>query len=383
MKIGFDGRPLFTPTRGIGVYMWRLLENLLDLDLQINVSLHLRREVKELFSHGYLGIGPSIQARYPERVSICERRFPPIRVLRWIWRSSNFLPLDRTLGGVDIYHSTNFVTPPLRKARSIVTIYDLIMLFPEFHVPLYPRKELARYIDRADVIIAISENTKRDIISLFGVPEEKVRVILLAADERFRCMTDNEAIQNVLKRAGIAGEYILYTGPMELRKNVPALVQAFGILKAEKRIPHRLVLAGSKGGGLYAEIMEIIRAHGLEKDVVFTGYVADEDIPCLYNNASVFAFPSLYEGFGLPPLEAMACGCPVVTSNTSSLPEVVGDAGLMVDPECPEELAEAMGRVIEDTGLRSKLRERGLRRAAEFSWKRCATETLAIYRELL
>lgn len=382
MKIGFDGRPLFTPTRGIGVYMWRLLENLLDLDPQIHVSLHLRREVKEFFSHGYQGVGPSIQAKYPERVSICERRFPPIRVLRWIWRSTNFLPLDRALGGIDIYHSTNFVTPPLRKARGVVTIYDLIMLFPEFCVPLYPREELKRYIDRADSIIAISEHTKRDIINFFGVPEEKVRVILLAADDRFRCIADNEAIQKVLERFGIEGEYILYTGPMELRKNVPTLVRAFAILKAEKRIPHRLVLSGNKGGGLYDEITEIIRTLGLEKDVIFTGYVSDEDLPYLYNGASVFAFPSFYEGFGLPPLEAMACGCPVVTSNTSSLPEVVGDAGLMVDPDRPEELAEAMGRILEDSGLRSELRERGLRRAAEFSWRRCAEETLAVYREL-
>lgn len=382
MKIGFDGRPLFAPTRGIGVYMWRLLENLLDLDSDLLISLHLRREVKELFSHSYQGVGQSIQAKYPERVSICEKRFPPIRVLRWIWRSSDFLPLDRVLGGIDIFHSTNFVTPPLRNARSVLTIYDLIMLFPEFFVPLYPREELKRYIDRADSIIAISEHTKRDIINFFNVPEEKVRVILLAADERFRCIEDKEAIRKTLDIYGISDEYILYTGPMELRKNVPALVRAYSILKTENKISHKLVLAGNKGGGQYKEIMDIISSDGIENEVIFTGFVADDDLPYLYNGASVFAFPSLYEGFGLPPLEAMACGCPVVTSNTSSLPEVVGDAGLMVDPNRPEELAEAMWRILEESELRAELRERGLKRAAEFSWRRCAEETLAVYREL-
>ncbi len=382
MKIGFDGRPLFTTTRGIGVYMWRLLENLLEMDPELLVSLHLRREVKEWFTHGYQGLGPAIQAQNPDRVFICERTFPPIRVLRWFWRSSDFLPLDSSLGGIDIYHATNFVTPPLRKARGVVTIYDLIMLLPEYCVPLYQKAELKRYISRADTVISISEHTKRDIITTFGIPEEKVRVILLAADERFRPLDDKDAIQRVLSRYGVAGDYILYTGPMELRKNVPALVKAYALLKAEKNVPHNLVLAGNKGGGHYEEVMAIIQREGLEKSVLFTGFVADYDLPYLYNGASLFAFPSLYEGFGLPPLEAMACGCPVVTSNTSSLPEVVGDAGLMIDPTRPEELAEAMGRILEDRALHGELRERGLARAAEFSWKKCAAETMDVYREL-
>jgi glycosyltransferase involved in cell wall biosynthesis len=363
--------------------MARLIENMLALDPEMHIVLHLRKRVKELFSWHYQGAGTTIQARYPGRISVCERQFPPIRVLRWIWRSSDFLPLDRTLGGIDIYHSTNFITPPLRKARGVVTIYDLIMLFPEFGVPLFPREELRRYIERADAILAISEHTKRDIIHFFNVPEDKVRVTLLAADERFRCIADPEGIRSVLGRFGIEGDYVLYTGPMELRKNVPAIVRAFATLKVEKRVPHRLVLAGNKGGGCYDEVLEIVRTLGLENDVIFTGFVPDEDMPYLYNGAALFAFPSLYEGFGLPPLEAMACGCPVVTSNTSSLPEVVGDAGLMVDPHRPEELADAMGKILGDSALRAELREKGLRRAAEFSWRRCAEETLAVYRFVL
>ena len=241
---------------------------------------------------------------------------------------------------------------------------------------------MKRYISRADTVISISEHTKRDIISTFGIPEGKIRVILLAADERFRLIDDTVATGCVLNRYGITGEYILYTGPMELRKNVPTLVNAFAILKKEKKIPHFLVLAGNKGGGQYDEVMGIIQKEGLVKSVIFTGFVADDDLPYLYNGASLFAFPSFYEGFGLPPLEAMACGCPVVTSNTSSLPEVVGDAGLMIDPTRPEELAEAMGRVLEDRTLHAELRERGLARAAEFSWRRCAAETMDVYREL-
>ena len=162
---------------------------------------------------------------------------------------------------------------------------------------------------------------------------------------------------------------------------MPALVRAFCQLKQETGIPHRLVLAGKKGWifeSIYTEVEQL----GLQDEVIFTGYVPDEDLPYLYNGASLFAYPSFYEGFGLPPLEAMACGCPVVTSNTSSLPEVVGDAGLMVDPLRSDELAGAMARVLEDSDLAAAMRTKGLARAATFSWERCARETLSIYRDV-
>jgi glycosyltransferase involved in cell wall biosynthesis len=274
------------------------------------------------------------------------------------------------MADIDIYHGTNYVIPPLRRVPGVVTIFDLIMLFPEFGVSTFRREELKKYIDRADSVICISDHTKNDLINFFNVPDDKIRVTLLAADESFKIISDNDAVIKVTQRLGIEGDYLLYTGTMDARKNILNLVRAFSILKTEKRIHHKLVLAGKKGW-LYNEILKIVQTVGLDKDVIFTGYVADEDMPYLYNGAELFAYPSLYEGFGLPPLEAMACGCPVVTSNTTSIPEVVGDAGLMVDPHS-----------LEDSALRSELSERGLKRASEFSWKRCASETLEIYRNL-
>lgn len=381
MLVGIDGQALFAPTTGIGVYVRKLMDEMLAMNGDMRFAVHVPIPAGKMLAFGE-SVRVSAAERFPERVALYERRFPPAKLLRWIWGNSNFLPLDRTLADVDLYHGTNFVMPPLRSTKGVVTIYDLIMLFPDFGAPNYSRSELKRYIDRADVVIAISEHTKQDVIDFFQIPAQKLRVTLLAPDERFRIVTDHVLVEEAKRKFGIQGDYILYTGTLEPRKNVANLVRAFSLLKNQEKISHRLVIAGKKGW-LYEQLAAEARDLGIDRDVVFTGFVPDEDLPCLYNGASLFAFPSLYEGFGLPPLEAMACGCPVVTSNSSSLPEVVGDAGLMVDPRSPEGLAEAMGRVLGDSGLANELREKGLRRAAEFSWRRCAAETLAVYRELL
>lgn len=380
MRVGIDCRSLLSVKTGIGVYTDRLVRELeSDGDFAFTGYLPIPflnpRKRKAALNE--------ISQTHPH-LKLITQTFPPPKIQRLIWAHSNLVPIESVIGGVDIFHSTSFVMPPLRRAKGVVTIYDLtFMITPEHHVKGIQgfAKQIHTYADRADSIIAISEHTKRDIVQHLKVPAERVRVTLLAADERYRVLDDAAGMDRILTKFGIDREYILYTGTLEPRKNVPTLIRAYAALKHEQKIPHRLVLAGKKGW-LYDEIMESIRSLGLEKDVIFTGYVPDEDMPYLYNGASVFAYPSFYEGFGLPPLEAMACGCPVVTSNTSSLPEVVGDAGLMVDPNHPEELAEAMGRILGDSGLRMALREKGLLRAAGFSWRRCAEETLAVYRDV-
>ncbi|MBK5273826.1 MAG: glycosyltransferase family 4 protein [Desulfuromonadales bacterium] len=380
MKVGIDCRSLLAAKTGIGVYTDRLLHGLAECSgLKLKCYLHLpflnpnkiRRALTEV-------------AQAHQRVEIVSQSFPTPKIQRLIWSYTDFMPVETIIGDVDIFHSTSFLMPPLRKAKGVLTIYDLtFMLFPEYHLTemqAYTR-HIRKYAERADCIIAISDHTKRDIVEQLDFPDERIRVTMLAADERYHIVNDPDAISSVKSKFGIDGDYILYTGTLEPRKNIPTLIRAYALLRNERKITHRLVLAGKKGW-LYKEILESVRTLGLERDVIFTGFVADEDMPYLYNGAELFVYPSFYEGFGLPPLEAMACGCPVVTSNTSSLPEVVGNAGLMVDPNRPEELAEAMGRILEDSELRAKLREKGLRRSAEFSWKRCAEETLAVYREL-
>ncbi len=366
---------------GIGVYTDRLLSGLSEYDdLALKCYLHLPSRQADQGRKVLDDI-----ARTHPTVELVTRTFPRPKIQRLIWSYSDLMPIEAILGPVDLFHGTSFIMPPCRSAKGVLTIYDLtFMLFPAYHDRGMQAvtRHIRRYAGRSDCIIAISEHTKRDVMEHLRIPEERIRVTMLAADERYRVIDDAAATSAVLTKFGVDREYILYTGTLEPRKNIPALIRAYAALKEEMAIPHRLVLAGGKGW-LYDGIMESVRTLGLEKDVIFTGYVPDGEMPYLYNGAAVFAYPSFYEGFGLPPLEAMACGCPVVVSSSSSLPEVVGDAGLTVDPHRPEELAEAIGKVLTDGSLRSALREKGLRRAAAFSWKRCVAETLTIYQELL
>lgn len=380
MILGIDGSSLLSAKTGIGIYTDRLLcgiRSCSDFTVKIYLPMPFINPAKRNNSID------AIIKNYPD-VEIKSHVLPTPKMQRWIWGHSDFLPIERFLGPVDLYHGTSFVMPPLHHAKGIMTIYDLsFMLFPQFHTREMQAftKNIRRYAERTDCIIAISEQTKQDIVSLLNVPEMKVRVTLLAADTRYRVIDDTHRIASVAATYGIDREYILYTGTLEPRKNVPAIIRAFQSIKRELNVPHRLVLAGKKGW-LYDDIFTEVRALGLEQEIIFTGYVPDEDLPFLYNGADLFVYPSFYEGFGLPPLEAMACGCPVISSNTSSLPEVVGTAGIMVDPRKPEELAAAMARVLGDSDLANGMRRQGLERAATFSWDRCARETLSIYRDV-
>ncbi len=386
MIIGIDGKALLMQKSGIGIYTDRLLKSLLTISPELGCKLYLPFSLRHLLwqreeQGAYL---EGLREDFPERTELMARFFPPPKLQRWLWSFSERFPVEGVLGEMDLYHATNLVLPPRRKAKGILTIYDLtFILFPGHHGRGMQAltRDIRTYIGRADCIIAISEQTKRDVVALLGVPAERVVVTLLAADERCRVIEDRALVERVVGRYGVGRPYILYTGTLEPRKNVPTLIRAFHALKQEMGIPHRLLLAGRKGW-LYDEVFAVVKRLGLTEEVIFTGYVPDDDLPHLYNGADLFVYPSLYEGFGLPPLEAMACGCPVVTSNTSSLPEVVGNAGLMVDPTRVDDLAEAMGRILGDASLASDLRAKGVSRAAHFSWQRCAAETMAVYRQV-
>lgn len=267
--------------------------------------------------------------------------------------------------------------------QNILTIHDLTpFIVPEYHPlsrSLLYKALLGRTLKFADRIIAVSEQTKKDLINAMNVPEEKIKVIYEAANEQFMPM-DKAYCRNSLSRYNITDPFILYVGTLEPRKNIPKLIKAFYKIK-KLGINHKLVIAGKKGWN-YKEIFETIKNLKLQTDVLFTGYMPEEDLPILYNAADLFVYPSLYEGFGLPPLEAMACGTPVITSNTSSLPEVVGDAGVIVDPCNVGGLANVMYEVLINESLREDMRTKGLERARMFSWERTAKETLQAYEGL-
>ena len=266
--------------------------------------------------------------------------------------------------------------------RNVITICDVTpLLFPECHGRMnvwHHRFILPHILKRAGGIITISESSKRDIVARYGVLPEKVTVTPLAADRRFRPVPSGVPGEEV---ARLPRPYLLNVGTLEPRKNLEGLLRAFALAR-RKNLPHKLVITGAKGWGT-SRLAPLVRELALEESVIFTGFVVDEDLPHLYARADFFVYPSLYEGFGLPPLEAMASGTPVITANCSSLPEVTGAAALLVDPRNVEELAAAMTTMAFDSALRERLRGEGMKRAEMFSWERTAEATVAVYRQVL
>jgi glycosyltransferase involved in cell wall biosynthesis len=231
-------------------------------------------------------------------------------------------------------------------------------------------------------IIAVSDNTRKDCEKYLHIPREKIRVIPEAADPDFRQHKDIDTVRSrIATRFGIEPPFLFYTGSMMPRKNICRLIEAFRILK-RKSYPHTLVIGGPDTS-CPKDLREIITNENLQRDVLFTGYVTKEDLVDMYNAAEIFVYPSLYEGFGIPPLEAMACGTPVVTSNTSSLPEVVGDAGRLVNPNDTREIATTIEDLILDEGYRAELSKKGMARAGMFSWERTGKETWKVYEEVV
>jgi glycosyltransferase involved in cell wall biosynthesis len=288
---------------------------------------------------------------------------------------------DRYVPGAEVFHATEHLLIPLSpKIRRVITVHDLIFKrFPEHHKrlnSLYLNTAMPLYLRQADHIIAVSHCTKSDIVNDYGIDPAKVSVIYEAAAPFFKPPSP-ERILDMREKFGLWGRYLVTVGTIEPRKNLNRLVQAFVILR-ERDPDLRLVVVGVDGWlfeSFYNEIKDI-HPHGT---VFRPGYVTDEDLPAMIAGASCAVTPSLYEGFGLPVLEAMACGTPVVCSRTSSLGEIAGDAAVLIDPESLESLTEGLRQVLMDDDFAASLREKGLKRAAEFSWGRAARETWQVY----
>lgn len=272
--------------------------------------------------------------------------------------------------------------PPFASGKNALVVYDTAVDdFPQAMRP-YTRflfkTALMLSIKKADKIITISDFSKQRIMSLYKVNEKKIEIVPCGFLEKtFHNKYPAEDIDKVLSKYKIEGEYFLFLGSLEYRKNIQRLIKAYYKFKKKHNNAPKLVVAGGKGY-LYENILQLVNEHGLKDDVVFTGYVQDGDVPILMSGAMAFCFPSLYEGFGLPPLEAMACGTPVITSNTTSLPEVVGDAAITVDPKSVSEIEKALSDVFESEDLRKSLSEKGLIQCQKFSWEKSAKRLLKI-----
>jgi len=367
MRIGIDARLLFYNRAGIGQYILRLIEALAQIHSNDNTFLIL-------------------QSRKDKSSAINANGF--LRKSLWTPSHNRFeqlaLSFEISRLGLDLLHSPDFIPPFKRNCKSVITIHDLaFLLYPHFLT-----KESARYygqIDQAwrntDHIIAVSEATKQDSIKMLGVPEKKITVIHEAANPIYQPVDRNKARQFTQKKFGIDQKFILFVSTIEPRKNLPNLLKAYRRLRNEYKRKELLVLVGGNGW-LWEEVYETVDRLNLKDHVVFLGHVSSEDLVYIYNAARLFVHPAFYEGFGLPPLEAMSCGVPVIVSNTSAFPEVVSDAGIMINPHDVDGLTVAMWRALTDEALRQDLIDKGLKRAKIFSWERAAIETLEVYRKL-
>lgn len=265
-------------------------------------------------------------------------------------------------------------------------VYDLTPLllegaYPE-HFRVRFRLQVADAVKNADRIITISQSAKKDIMDYFKADPEKIEVIYPGFDESvYNAEKDVEADNRVLERHGIKSPYILFLGAFEPKKNIPRLIEAFEKVKKGGDVPHRLVLGGKRSWN-DKEVFDKIAGSDVKNEIDYIGYVPYRDLPALMRNAAMFVFPSLNEGFGMPPLEAMACGAPVITSNVSSLPEVVGPAGILVDPDNVDEMADAIHKIAVDSNLREELGRKGLEQARLFSWRKSAENVLAVLAQI-
>ena len=367
MRIGIDARITYYSRAGIGQYTRQLIRALAQVVTDDEVLILQSKKDKKPLVEG----------------SPCFRQ-------RSLWTPSHHrleqltLPLELAWHDLHLLHSPDFIPPFHRRFKSVITIHDLAFL----QFPNMLTRESARYygqIDQAtrsaDHIIAVSESTKRDIVRLLGVNDQRITVIHEAANPFFRPLDRAQAADWVAQKFGIVGSYVLFTSTIEPKKNLGTLLKAFRQLLDSYHVDAKLVVAGERGW-FYENIFEMVNDLKLDDQVIFLGRVSNCELLQLYNAASVLVHPALYEGFGLTPLEAMTCGTPVIVSNVSSLPEVVGDAGLLVAPEDVEHMAVSMWRVLKNPEKQQELREKGLQRAKNFSWARTAKQTLALYHRL-
>jgi len=362
MRIGFDARMI--DWTGVGTYSYNLVKSLIEIDKENEYILFCdKRSISQV---------PSAD-NFSKRI-ISESVFSPSHQL--------FFSITLRKQELDIFHSPHFISPLFLSCPSVITINDLIPLMFPPSMPskigqIYYRRTNNKAIRKAGKVITVSESTRRDIIENFNISEKKVQIIYDGVGEEFDIIKNKNLINRAKERNKISSPYLLNVGNPKPHKNWIRLIKAFASLGSIVK-DHQLVLVGSPDPR-YPEITRAIKQLRLEDKVIITGFVKENDMALLYNAADALIFPSLYEGFGLPVLEAMACGTPVVCSNTSSLPEVAGDAALMVDPADKESIAEGIKRILSDKKLRQSLSEKGLKRKGLFSWTKTAQQTLDVY----
>ncbi|MFP4500863.1 MAG: glycosyltransferase family 4 protein [Candidatus Hydrogenedentota bacterium] len=372
MRIGIDMTPLNRGRSGVGHFLFYQLKHLMQVG-----EAHVWRGLASGMRSPVLD---DLDGALP-----CHYLPIPTRLLYHAWSTLGAPRADMLVHGVDVFHATNYFLPPVRTARRVLTLYDLAFLkTPELVSPKIVgpfSKHVPRFAAQADHILTCSEASKGDIVRLLGVPEEKVSVAHGAVDKTLAPVPRSEAVARVIAHYGVEVPFVLFVGTLEPRKNIEGLLRAFARLA--DTVPHQLVLIGGRGWSL-PPVAAMAAELGIAQRVTWLGYLPDHrDLPAFYSAADCFVLPSWYEGFGLPVIEAMACGCPVVTSPVASLPEVGGEAAHYADPASPEDIAAAVLGVLCDGILREQMRAAGRAQAAGFTWEGCARATLDVYQRLV
>ena len=377
MRVGFNAFFWDQESTGSGQYTHHLLRALMQLDGRNEYLLYKTEKPRFLEKPGFLSSLQALRTPFTGRSENLDK----------LWFEQVAFPRACRSASVDLAHVPYSASPLRPTVPTVVTVHDLIpLLLPAYRgsilVWLYTHL-VAAAARHADLIITDSLSSKSDIVRHLRVPAERVHVIYLAADPACRPISDEKVLAAVRRKYGLPDAYVLYLGGFDQRKNLSGLLKAYArVSKAIGDKTPPLVVAGrppSADTPLFPDPKRMARELGVEQKVIFTGWIAEEDKPALYSSAVFFAFLSLYEGFGLMPLEAMACGIPVLVARSSSLPEIVGSGGLLVNPTDPDEVVEAMLTLLRDAALRQQLGQDALVQAAKFDWKRTAEQTLQVY----
>jgi glycosyltransferase involved in cell wall biosynthesis len=379
MKIGINTYFFKFPASGSGQYLLHLLHALAEVDQHNSYILLDKQPFNEMA--GTLPTFRHIVTPVPRLA----RRNASIENLMWEQFTS---PSAARNIGVDLLHVPYFAPPFFPRTPSVITIHDIIPLrMPQYRADPKMKAYLqliTRAARKATMIITVSQHAKQDMLDALKLPAERIRVIYEAAGKEYHPISDTDVLSRVQARYGLHGRYILYLGGLDQRKNVLQLVRAFAQIYHQLGDPDlQLLIAGNPDksrGSLFPDPRPVAADLGITSQIIYR-FIEEEDKPAIYSGASVFVFPSLYEGFGLTPLEAMSCGTPVICSNRTSLPEVVGDAAINFDPDNIREMVQAIHSVLTNDQLQVDLRARSLKRASQFNWQKTAAETIDVYRE--
>lgn len=375
MVIGIDARFALHNRRGIGNYSLNFIQNLARISEDNDYILYTDKN--------------DIEGVLPKQPNFITKKLLPSNYLIW---EQILLPLQAKIDSVDLLHCTGNTAPLFlnRHIKLISSIHDVMYLKDYSEVPraaslyqrmgrFYRRTVVPRIAKNVSMVLTTSEFSKKDIMKhIPALGSEKIKVIYSAGNEGFRRLNDACRLQDLLERFGVNSGYILTLGAADPRKNTELVIRKFLELKSEADIEEKLLIVGVPDWW-HTKLYEIARASEFGEDVIFSDFVSEEDLAILYSGAAVFLYPSLYEGFGIPLLEAMACGAPIITSNTTSIPEVVGDAALMVDPANGGRLKASLLTLLKDKGLKNDLVYKGFDRVKKFSWEQIAKETLGVY----